>query len=164
MIIKYQKQTDEYTTHTLVTPEDSGCTELATISGDTYVHVPDGVTLPDQPEQITVEDVTLTDDLREQIKAASPHVQLSYKRLSERIRQKYDADAEWFFARITIGYLAKLIATRMADRLTEDELASISGWAKYELKDDEPGLLAQYQADMEEQREIARQERASWGL
>ena len=142
MIIKYQKHTDKYTTYTLVTPEDSGCTELATIDGTTYVHVPDGVTLPEQPEQITVEEVTLTPELREQIKAASPHVRLSYKRLQERIRSRYSLEDEQYLTRISVGALS----------------------GSYEMQEDEPGLIAAYQAWVEECREIARLERAAIGL
>ena len=142
MIIKYQKQTDQHTTYTLVTPESSGCTELATIDGTTYVHVPDGVTLPSQPEQIAVEEVTMTDELREQIKAASPHVKLSYKRLNERIRAKYSIDDEMYLARIAVG----------------------AQMGTYEMQPDEPALLAEYQQYVEAQREIARLERAQWEL
>lgn len=142
MIIKYQKQTDKYTTYTLVTPEDSGCTELCTLDSITYVHVPDSVTLPDQPEQITVEEVTLTPELKEQIKAASRHVQLSYKRLQERIRSRYSLEDEQYLTRISVGALS----------------------GAYKMQDDEPGLIADYQAWVEQCREIARQERAAWGL
>ena len=39
MIYAYQKTPDQYTIHTLHTPD--GSTELATIAGVTYTHVPD---------------------------------------------------------------------------------------------------------------------------
>jgi hypothetical protein len=151
MIIKYQKIIEKFsdgssTTHDLNEPDyqdsDSRCTELATIDGVTYVHVPDDVTLPDQPAQINVEEVTLTPELREEIKAASPHVRLSYKRLNDRIRVRYSIDDELYLARIAIG--AQL--------------------GTYEMQDDEPALLAEYQQYVEAQREVARQERAGWGL
>lgn len=60
----------------------------------TYVAVPDGVVLPLQPVEIMVVTVTLTDELREQIKATSPHVSLINRRVVEMIREKYSADDE----------------------------------------------------------------------
>lgn len=79
------------------------CTELCTLEGVTYVAVPAGVTLPDQPAEITVVPVTLTPELREQIKAASPHVALIYERTEQRIRAKYGISDEAKFARIGVG-------------------------------------------------------------
>jgi hypothetical protein len=146
MILRFQKITDSFTTHTLVEPEyqevDARCTELCTIGNDTYVHVPDGLVLPDQPDVLNMEAVSLTPELREEIKAASPHVRLSYKRLNDRIRVRYSIDDELYLARIAIG--AQL--------------------GTYEMQDDEPALLAEYQQYVEAQREVARQERAGWGL
>jgi hypothetical protein len=146
MIIKYQKYTDEYTTYRLAEPDyregDDRCTELATLDGFTYVHVPDSITLPIQPEQITVEEVTLTPELREEIKAASPHVRLSYKRLQDRIRSRYSLEDEQYLTRISVGALS----------------------GAYTLQDGEPELIAAYQAWVEKCREIARLERAVWGL
>jgi hypothetical protein len=146
MIIKYQKYTDEYTTYRLAEPDyregDDRCTELATLDGFTYVHVSDSITLPAQPEQITVEEVTLTPELREEIKAASPHVRLSYKRLQDRIRSRYSLEDEQYLTRISVGALS----------------------GAYTLQDGEPELIAAYQAWVEKCREIARLERAVWGL
>jgi hypothetical protein len=151
MIIKYQKIIEKFsdgssTTHDLNEPDyqdsDSRCTELATIDGVTYVHVPDDVTLPDQPAQINVEEVTLTPELKEQIKAASPHVRLSYKRLQERIRSRYSLEDEQYLTRISIGALS----------------------GTYAMQEDEPALIAAYQVWVEECREIARLERTAWGL
>jgi hypothetical protein len=121
---------------------DARCTELATLNGITYVHVPDSITLPIQPEQITVEEVTLTPELREEIKAASPHVRLSYKRLQDRIRSRYSLEDEQYLTRISVGALS----------------------GAYTLQDGEPELIAAYQAWVEKCREIARLERAVWGL
>lgn len=146
MIIQYRKHQGQYTTYALNEPDyqddSEKCTELATIEGITYVHVPDSVTLPDQPEQITVEEVTLTPELREEIKAASPHVRLSYKRLQERIRSRYSLEDEQYLTRISVGALS----------------------GAYQMQEDEPGLVASYQAWVEECREIARLERAALGL
>lgn len=146
MILRYRKITDNYTTHALVEPDykdgETRCTELCTIGNDTYVHVPDDLVLPEQPDVLDMEAVSLTPELREEIKAASPHVQLSYKRLNDRIRAKYNIDDELYLARIAVGVQM----------------------GTYELQPDEPALLAEYQQYVEAQREIARQERVDWGL
>ncbi len=96
--------------HQIALPDSQGiddqvhCTELVTLpDGFTYVAVPDGVTLPQQPTEITVEPVTLTPELREQIKAASPHVAFIAERMIQKIRAVYSIDDEMFFARIGVG-------------------------------------------------------------
>lgn len=148
MILKYQKATDAFTTHTLREPdykdEDERITELCTIGNDTYVHVPDSVVLPEQASNIeaSLQTVVLTSELKEEIKAFSPHVQLSYGRLQERIRSRYTIEDEQYLTRISIGALN----------------------GTYTMQEDEPGLIAAYQAWVEECREIARLERVSIGL
>jgi hypothetical protein len=99
-IYKYQKITDQFTTHCLVEPDynlletEDRITELCTIDGITYVSVPDSIILPAQPEQITVEEVELTDELKESIKSASPHVQLINDRVVSKIREVYSLNDE----------------------------------------------------------------------
>jgi hypothetical protein len=151
MILKYQKIIEKFTdgsstTHRLQEPDyqegSTRCTELCTIGFDTYVHVPDDLVLPEQPDVLDMEAVSLTPELREEIKAASPHVRLSYKRLQERIRSRYSVEDEQYLTRISIGDLA----------------------GTYTMQEDEPTLVAAYQAWVEECREIARLERVGWGL
>lgn len=148
MILKYRKIIDSFTTHTLREPDPSAggskITELATIGDWTYVHVPDDLVLPEQPDIIdaTLEAVTVTPEIREEIKALCPHVQLSYQRLQERIRSRYSIEDEQYFTRISLGAMG----------------------GTYTMQDDEPGLIAAYQAWVEECREIARQERMAIGL
>ena len=99
-IYKYQKITDQFTTYCLVEPDynlleaEDRITELCTIVGVTYASVPDSITLPEQPEQITVEEVVLTEELKAAIKAASPHVQLVNERIVARIRERYSLNDE----------------------------------------------------------------------
>ena len=99
-IYKYQKVQDAYTTYCLVEPDynlletEDRITELCTIDGVTYVSVPDSIALPQQPEQITVEEVVLTDELNAAIKAASPHVQLVNERVGAKIREVYSLNDE----------------------------------------------------------------------
>ena len=68
----------------------------------------DGYTLPaTQPAEITasIEHLPspLPADLKAQVKAASPHVALTYARTQELIRSKYSVDDEAYFARIGVG-------------------------------------------------------------
>ncbi len=95
-------------------------TELATLSdGFTYIAVPEGVVLPVQPEEIRPEEVTLTEELREQIKRGSPHVRLINARVVERIRQRYTADDERKYTADTINnavYGEPLSKTAIAKR------------------------------------------------
>ncbi len=99
-IYKYQKVQDAYTTYCLVEPDynlletEDRITELCTIDGITYVSVPDSIILPAQPEQITVEEVVLTDELKAAIKSASPHVQLINDRVVSKIREVYSLNDE----------------------------------------------------------------------
>lgn len=108
-IFSYQKVSTPYTVVQAVLPDsvvsndELHCTELCTIDGITYLSVPDGVTLPDQPREIELTPITLSPELREQIKAASPHAQLIAERMLQKIRAKYSVDDEMFFARIGVG-------------------------------------------------------------
>ena len=92
-IYKYQKVTDKYTTYTAVdNGEDKRITELCTIDGDTYISIPDDVILPEQTEQITLEPVSVTAELKGFIEATSPHIQLIKKRVREKIADKYSIE------------------------------------------------------------------------
>ncbi len=82
---------------------ENQCTELCTIDGITYISVPESVTLPDQPAELTITETTITPELREQIKAASPHCALIAERMEARIRSKYSLSDEQYFARIGVG-------------------------------------------------------------
>lgn len=112
-MIAYQKVTDAITTHTLRLPEpaeqggQSG-QELCTLEdGRTIVVLFDGVTLPaNQPQEIaaTIEHLTeLTTELKDQIRAASPHVRLINQRMQDRIRERYSPEDEMKFSRIGVG-------------------------------------------------------------
>ncbi len=146
-IVRYQTASDAYTTYRLHEPDgEPRCTELCTLDdGYTYVHVPDGVTLPDdQPEPIaaSIETVTLTAELREQIKAASPHARLIAQRVIDRIRERYSVDDELFFARIMIGAQAGLYTLEAA------EMAEVEAFKTW----------------VEDAREWGREQRAALGL
>ena len=117
-------------------------TELCELDGWRYVAVPEGVTPTVPAELATWEAVNLTSELREAIKAASPHAQLIAQRVVELIRAKYPLDEELYFARIAVGALQN----------------------SYTLLPGEAEALAQYQADVEAAREWGRAERVKIGL
>lgn len=152
-IIAYRKATDAWTTYTLALPdnqadpaggEDLRCTELCTLDGVTYVAVPDGVTLPEQPAQIadTVQAIALTPELREQIKNASPHCAFIAERMQDQIRARYSIEDEMYFARIGVGVAL----------------------GKYTFEPGEEVALTEYGAHVEGVRQWGRAERAKLGL
>ena len=110
-IVAYQKIYTPWVTIEMQLPDsvDQGdghelhCTELATLDGVTYVAVPDELQLPEQPPVLTITPVVLDDELRERIKAASPHCQLIAERMEEKIRARYSISDEQYFARIGVG-------------------------------------------------------------
>lgn len=110
-IVSYRKTSDAHTTYELHMPDAQGdegniyCTELGTIDGLTYVSVPDGVALPEQLPQVaaTLKPVALSSELRERLKAVSPHCALISERMVQKIRARYSIDDEMFFARIGLG-------------------------------------------------------------
>ena len=110
-IYSYIKHQTPHTIIQMALPDNQGaddslrCTELCTLDGITYVAVPDGLTLPVQPPEVDPQPVVLTDDLKAQIKAASPHVQLIYERTEALIRSKYSVSDEAKYARIGVGAL-----------------------------------------------------------
>jgi len=98
-LIAYRKAIDSVTTHTLRMPEaqqgEQSGQEIAILpDGRTVVALFDGHTLPsEQPAQIAASIETLPsplpDDLRDAIKAASPHVRLINQRVQDAITQRY---------------------------------------------------------------------------
>lgn len=111
IIYSYQKYIDRLISRTLRLPEESTThsligTELATVDGITYVSLPEGAVLPsEQPDEIaaSIQQITLTDEQRDAIKAASPHVKLINARVIERVRSRYNAEDESKYARIGVG-------------------------------------------------------------
>lgn len=113
-IVAYRKHYTALTVITLSLPdsqadpaggEDLRCTELATLGDVTYVAVPEGLDLPEQPVEIvdSIEVVALTDEMRAAIKVASPHCRLITERIHDKIRAAYTAEDEMYFARIGVG-------------------------------------------------------------
>lgn len=94
-IVSYQKFITRDTTKQLNAPDES--VELCTIDGVTYVSVPDDSELSDeQPLEVadTVQTVVITDELREQIKTHSTHVQLIDERVKAKIAERYSITDE----------------------------------------------------------------------
>lgn len=140
-IYSYRKVTDATTTYLMRLPE--AATELATVDGLTYVSVPESTAiLADQPSQITPQLVTLTAELKDAIKAASPHAALIAQRVIDQIRAMYTPDDEMYLARIGTG----------------------AALGVYTLSDGERQELARYQAHVEACRDWGRAERAKLGI
>ena len=93
----YRKHIDAIYTHELRLPEGTdgqpAGQELCTLAdGRTVVVLFDGYTLPAEQHATiasTIEVLTLTDALRAEIKAASPHVRLINQRVREAISSRY---------------------------------------------------------------------------
>jgi hypothetical protein len=110
-LIAYRRVVDSITTHSLKLPDAPQGTqagqELCTLpDGRTVVVLFDGFTLPGgQPAEITASIEVLTPDaaLKDQIKAASPQVQLIYTNTEAKIRAAYSASDEAKFARLGVG-------------------------------------------------------------
>lgn len=110
-LIAYRRVVDQVTTHSLKLPDAPQGTqagqELCTLpDGRTVVALFDGFTLPsEQPDAISasVEVLTLDAAIKDQIKAASPMVQLIYANTEAKIRAAYSASDEAKYARIGVG-------------------------------------------------------------
>ncbi len=98
MIYKYKLVTDEYTTYRLRLPEDVDGNqlgqEIANINGTVFVSIPDGATLPEQPKQISVTEVTMTAKLLKRLKHHSPQARLIRRRVREAIETEYTVQDE----------------------------------------------------------------------
>ena len=145
MIYKYQPAVTTGPNGSDPRPSDPGedaLTELCTLDGWRYVSVPDGIA-PIVPDALTTwQAVTVTPELREQIKAASPACRLISQQIVARIRANYSLDHELYLARIGIGTLQ----------------------GTYTPSADEQAEIMQYQIDVEASREWGRQQRAAIGL
>lgn len=97
-IVSYQKYIDDQHTVEIRLPEGDDNqrigTELATVEGVTYVSLPDGSVLPEQPAEITVEQVTLTPALKQDIANASPFVRMIRQMVSDKIAERYTTGDE----------------------------------------------------------------------
>lgn len=142
MIIKYTKTTDSTTTYQLALID--GWTELCTLDGDTYVHVPDTDQIVDPPAEIaaSIEVVVLDDSTRNRIITTSDHCMLIDERMRQKIRDVYDLETELKYARIGVG------AAMGMYQPTQDEVA---------------GMMA-FGAHVEAVRQWGRDERAKLGL
>lgn len=139
-IVSYQKVSTPHTVIQAQLPDSTGvddalhCTELATLDGITYLAVPDGVTMPPQPAEVTLEAVTLTPELRERLKAESVHSQWIGERMVQKIRARYSIDDEMFFARIGVGAATGMYtpsAGEMADMQAFGEFVeSVRQWGR----------------------------------
>lgn len=120
-----------------------GGLELCHIDGYTYVSIPlDGDPMPEQPHEITLEEVQISSELRDRILSESRACQLISQAIIDRIHDKYSIDDEMYFARIGVG-AATGIYTPSTSELQE---------------------MVTYGQHVESVREWGRQQRAALGL
>jgi len=133
------------TTKSIVLPEIDGQrvgNELGVLDGETYVSLPNDAVLPEQLSEINCQAVTMTDELKSALKAINPHCKLVDQQIRTKIRERYDAEDEMYFARISIGVVMGV----------------------YQFLPGEQEAVLAYGAYVEEVREWARLERAKVGL
>lgn len=99
-IYQYLKASDDFTEYRV---QGEGVNELCTIDGITYISVASEP--PAYDDRLTVVETVLTTELMSLIKSSSPHVALINERIKSKIREKYDAEDEMYFARISIGVM-----------------------------------------------------------
>lgn len=106
-IFKYQRVTTPGPNGTTLyfrnAEDEPRAVDLAEVDGWYYVFVPDGTELPVQPDGIEWQEVALTDELKERIKAASRPCHLIADRMQQMIRGAYRLEDEQYFARIGVG-------------------------------------------------------------
>ncbi|HQR84481.1 MAG: hypothetical protein B7Y05_03930 [Polynucleobacter sp. 24-46-87] len=97
-IVSYQKFIDSDRTVEIALPIGESNQrvgqELATVDEVTYVALPDNAVLPEQPQEITVSTVALTPELKAQISANSPSIELINQLVVEKIAKKYSVNDE----------------------------------------------------------------------
>lgn len=147
----YQKHIDAIHTHELTLPtgqgQERGGQELCTLpDGRTVVVLFDGFTLPEAQHATIAASITrldaITDELKNAIREASPHVRLINQQMQERIRSKYSAEDEMKFSRIGVGQALGQY------KMTAQETADLTAFGKY----------------LEECRQWAKVERAKLGV
>ena len=96
-IFSYQKYITREITREFIFPLEGTIrvgTELGTIEGITYVSIPDNIEISQQPEEISVTKIILTDDQKSLIKKNSPHIKLINARVREKIESRYSTTDE----------------------------------------------------------------------
>lgn len=116
--------------------------ELGFIDGYYYASVPDDISLPTQHEGTDVTAVTLTDELKENLKKVNPYCKLIDQQIRTKIRERYDAEDEMYLTRISVGTMMGV----------------------YTFLPGEQQAVVDYGAYVESIRQWARDERAKIGL
>ena len=130
------------TTLKVVTPDSQHENELGTIDGLTYISLPVDVVLTEQPAEINLQPVVMTDELKEQLKAINPWCKLVAQQIRAKIRERYDGEDEMYLARISVGTVMGV----------------------YQFQPGEQQAVLDYGAYVEEIRQWGKQERAKVGL
>jgi len=119
-IYKYRKVTDQYTTYNIVEPDysegDLKIIDLATIDGVSYVFMPDGVILPNQPKQVVLEECIVDEALYNMIERSSSHTELINRRINDGILTMTEGEA----TKRLLGYIPTDFKTKI-ERMAEIE-------------------------------------------
>lgn len=99
--------------------------ELATIDGITYIHIPENTPIPTQPKEIKWSQIDLTPELKSSIKASSHIVKLISENMNKKIREKYSVDDELYFARISSN------SANGVHKMSESELYEITTFNQF---------------------------------
>lgn len=145
-IFKYQRITTPGPNGTTLyfrnSDDEPRALELAEVDGWYYVFVPADAAMPDQRPEIEWQEVTLTDALKTQIKAASRPCHLIADRMQQMIRGAYSLEDEQYFSRIGVGVAL----------------------GAYQFQAGEQDALLTFGAHVESVRQWGRDERAKLGL
>ena len=118
MYYTYKKAIDQYTTYQMLLPEagenEAQPFELGTIDGITYVVVPDGMILPQQPKQIAVKAVVPDQAIIDKLSDVCPVIVLIRKRmLGLEPKTRLSKQDE-----LTLGLITEVVKDEVVDEKT----------------------------------------------
>lgn len=136
---KINKPGPNGTTITALLPETDGQrigNELATLNNVTYLSLPDDAQLPEQPSEITLAPMVLTDALRAELKLINPACRLIDQQIRAKIRERYDAEDEMYLTRISVGALMGAYVFQPGEQEAVTEYGAyvegVRSWARIE--------------------------------
>jgi hypothetical protein len=91
---KYRTVGPNGTTLRFINTNDNEATEIATVDGVSYVHVPDSMTMPEQPVEIEWKEASPDEALMKAIRGASPNARAINAGVVAKIRSRYSLDDE----------------------------------------------------------------------
>ena len=123
----YETEGPNGTSVGLVCGEEQGCVQIAQIRGEVYVYVPDESRLPEQPVEISLTLVTLSEELKSELKENSRRCQLITEQVHEKIRASYSLEDEQYYSRIGVGAALGVYQFQPGE---EEELLAFGGFVE----------------------------------